>query len=116
MRHVCVDKKKINKLDIYINYFNIFAAYEEDDIGQNFWITKNFEQIVILGNGGVKSTKSYQEDPKLYGYVLDSQRFERILKENIEKGYISVNEKELVGTDNIIFEIWTTSKNGSNPE
>jgi hypothetical protein len=54
---------------------------------------------------GVKSTKSYQEDPKLYGYVLDLQRFERILKENIEKGYISVNAKELIGTDNIIFEI-----------
>ena len=26
-------------------------------------------------------------------------------KENIEKGYISVHEKELIGTDNIIFEI-----------
>ena len=63
------------------------------------------EQIVILGNGGVKSTKSYQKDPKLFGYVLDLQRFEKILKKNIEKGYISVNEKELRGTDNIIFEI-----------
>ena len=63
------------------------------------------EQIIILGNGGVKSTKSYQEDSKLYGYVLDLQRFEKILKENIEKGYISVDEKELIGTDNIIFEI-----------
>ena len=63
------------------------------------------EQIIILGNGGVKSTKKYQDDPKLYGYVIDLQRFERILKENIEKGYISVHEKELIGTDNIIFEI-----------
>ena len=63
------------------------------------------EQIVILGNGGVKITKSYQEDPKLFGYVLDLQRFEKILKENIEKGYISVSERELIGTDNIIFEI-----------
>lgn len=63
------------------------------------------EQIVILGNGGVKSTKSYQEDPKLFGYVMDLQRFEKILKEHIEKGYISVNEKELIGTDSIIFEI-----------
>ena len=63
------------------------------------------EQIIILGNGGVKSTKSYQEDPKLYGYVLDLQRFEIILKENIEKGYIIVDEKELIGTENIIFEI-----------
>lgn len=63
------------------------------------------EQIIILGNGGVKSTKKYQDDPKLYGYVIDLQRFEKILKENIEKGYISVHEKELIGTDNIIFEI-----------
>lgn len=63
------------------------------------------EQIVILGNGGVKNTKSYQEDPKLYGYVLDLQRFEKILKENIDKGYISVDEKELHGADQITFEI-----------
>lgn len=63
------------------------------------------EQIIILGNGGVKSTRSYQESPKLYGYVLDLQRFEKMLKENMEKGYISVDEKELCGSDNIIFEI-----------
>lgn len=63
------------------------------------------EQIVILGNGGVKNTKSYQEDPKLYGYVLDLQRFEKILKENIDKGYIRVDEKELHGTEQITFEI-----------
>ncbi len=63
------------------------------------------EQIIILGNGGVKSTRSYQESPKLYGYVLDLQRFEKILKENMGKGYISVDEKELCGSDNIIFEI-----------
>ena len=63
------------------------------------------EQIVILGNGGVKNTKSYQEDPRVYGYVLDLQRFEKILKENIDKGYISVDEKELHGTEQITFEI-----------
>ncbi len=63
------------------------------------------EKIIILGNGGVKTTKTYQEDPKLYGYVLDLQKFEKILKENIDKGYISVNEKELCGIDNTTFEI-----------
>ena len=36
------------------------------------------EQIVILGNGGVKSTRTYEEDSRLYGYVLDLQRFENI--------------------------------------
>ena len=38
------------------------------------------EQILILGNGGIKKTKSYQEDPKLYGYILDLQQFEKNIK------------------------------------
>jgi len=63
------------------------------------------EQIVILGNGGVKKTKTYQEDPKLYGYVMDLQRFERILNENLEKGYVSIEQKGLTGIDDITFEI-----------
>ena len=39
------------------------------------------DQIVILGNGGVKNTRTYEENPKLYGYVLDLQKFEKILNE-----------------------------------
>ena len=63
------------------------------------------EQIVILGNGGLKSTRTYEEDPKLYGYVMDLQRFEALLKENIDKGYISIIEKELSGAEELTFEI-----------
>ena len=63
------------------------------------------DQIVILGNGGVKNTRTYEEDPKLYGYVLDLQKFEKILNENIEKGYVSIEEKELTGIEDITFEI-----------
>lgn len=63
------------------------------------------EQIVILGNGGVKNTRTYEEDPKLYGYVMDLQRFELILKENLEKGFVSIEEKDLTGIDGLTFEI-----------
>ena len=63
------------------------------------------EQIVILGNGGIKNSRSYNQDPRLFGYVLDLQRFETILKENLEKGYVSIEEKELVGVDELSFEI-----------
>lgn len=63
------------------------------------------DQIVILGNGGVKKTRTYEEDPKLYGYVLDLQRFEKILNENIEKGYVHIEEKELPGIEDITLEI-----------
>ena len=63
------------------------------------------DEIVILGNGGVKTTTTYQQDPKLFGYVLDLQRFERILKENIEKGYVVIEERELKGIENLTLEI-----------
>ena len=63
------------------------------------------DQIVILGNGGVKVTRTYEQDPKLYGYVLDLQRFERILKENINKGYVRIQEKVLTGIEDTSFEI-----------
>ena len=63
------------------------------------------DQIVILGNGGVKQTRTYDEDPKLYGYVLDLQKFEKILNENIAKGYVSIEEKELSGIEDITFEL-----------
>ena len=63
------------------------------------------DQIVILGNGGVKTTRTYQENPRLYGYVLDLQRFERILQENLTKGYVSIQEKTLSCIENLTFEI-----------
>ena len=63
------------------------------------------EQIVILGNGGVKRTAVYEQDPKLFGYVMDLQRFERILKENLDKGYVSIEERELKGVEDLTFEI-----------
>ena len=63
------------------------------------------DHIVILGNGGVKNTRTYEDDPKLYGYVLDLQKFEKILNESIAKGYVSIEEKELSGIEDITFEI-----------
>lgn len=63
------------------------------------------DQIVILGNGGIKTTRTYQDDPELYGYVLDLQRFEKILNENLEKGYVTIQEKHLSGLEDMTFEI-----------
>ena len=63
------------------------------------------EQIIILGNGGVKSSRTYEEDSKLYGYILDLQRFEKILNKNIAKGYVKIEERELNGIYDVVFEI-----------
>jgi hypothetical protein len=63
------------------------------------------EQIVILGNGGVKSTPTYEDDSRLFGYVLDLQKFEIILKDDVAKGIVKIEEKALTGIDDITIEI-----------
>ena len=63
------------------------------------------EQIVILGNGGIKTPGPYENNQKLYGYVLDLQRFEKMLSSKIKKGYVRIEEKELTGIEDVEFEI-----------
>lgn len=63
------------------------------------------EQIVILGNGGIKSVGNYEDDPTLYGYVMDLQHFEIILKQKIKQGYVKIEERQLEGIEDITFEI-----------
>lgn len=35
------------------------------------------DKILILGNGGVKKTRSYEEDDELSGYVITLQNFDK---------------------------------------
>lgn len=61
------------------------------------------DKILILGNGGHKTTRTYAEDDFLSGYVLTLQKFEEVLKEGIKDGSVTITENE-IETDNI-FEI-----------
>lgn len=58
------------------------------------------DEILILGNGDIKRTSSYEEDVKLYGYTMDLQKFGRLLKKDIEDGIVTIEEKELEHIDN----------------
>lgn len=60
-------------------------------------------KILVLGNGGVKSTRRYEDDATLKGYVITLQRFERLLKQGVDDGSVIISEK-LIETDNI-FEL-----------
>lgn len=54
------------------------------------------DKILILGNGGVKKTRTYNEDDNLKGYVLTLQRFEELLKDGVKNGTIVVTENEII--------------------
>lgn len=53
------------------------------------------DKILILGNGGVKSSRTYNEDDTLRGYVITLQNFERLLKEGQKKGFVTITEKTI---------------------
>lgn len=53
------------------------------------------DKILVLGNGDVKTTRTYEEDETLRGYVMDLQRFERLLKQEIQSGNVTITEKEI---------------------
>lgn len=54
------------------------------------------DKILILGNGGVKKTKTYEEDDELSGYVITLQNFDKLIKEGTENGTIIVTENKIM--------------------
>ena len=63
------------------------------------------DQILIVGNGGVKTTRTYNEDPILSGYVLDLQKFEKLIRAGIKNGALSIEEKEIIGVEGKSYEL-----------
>lgn len=53
------------------------------------------DRILILGNGGVKNSRTYEEDDSLRGYVLTLQKFEELLKEGQRDGTVTITSKTI---------------------
>ena len=58
------------------------------------------DKILVLGNGGVKTSRTYQEDDTLQGYVIDLQKFERLLRQEVRSGNVEITEKEIITDKN----------------
>ena len=63
------------------------------------------DQILILGNGGVKTTRSYEEDPKLLGYVIDLQSFDKALAEAQRNGTVRIEKNMITNIESATFTI-----------
>ncbi len=53
------------------------------------------DKILVLGNGGEKKGRTYDEDDSLKGYVVTLQRFEELLKEGVKEGSVIITENEI---------------------
>ena len=63
------------------------------------------DQILILGNGGVKTTRTYQEDTKLSGYVMDLQTFDKVLLKAQKTGRVTIEKNMITDIQSATFEI-----------
>lgn len=61
------------------------------------------DKILIVGNGGVKTTRTYQEDEILSGYVMDLQKFDVLLTEAQKNGKIRIENNVITGIDTATF-------------
>lgn len=61
------------------------------------------DKILVIGNGGVKKTRRYEDDTILNGYVMTLQKFEEILKQEMMNGNVNMTEST-IETD-AIFEL-----------
>lgn len=62
------------------------------------------DQILIAGNGGIKTTRTYQENEELNGYVMNLQQFDRLLKQAQAEGTITIEENVIKGIEGKVFE------------
>ena len=58
------------------------------------------DEIVILGNGGLKTTKTYNEDPYLNECVETLMKIDRFLKSRIKNGTVTLYKSQLFGNLN----------------
>ena len=63
------------------------------------------DQILILGNGGVKTTRTYQEDNKLSGYGMDLQTFDKVLLKAQQSGKVTIEKNMITDIQSATFEI-----------
>ena len=81
------------------------AALSIDSHKLRLYCLRISDQILIVGNGGVKSTRTYQENDELSGYVMDLQEFDKLLTEAQKDGSITIEKNVITGIESKVFQL-----------
>lgn len=63
------------------------------------------DSVLIAGNGGMKQTRTYDEDKELSGYVLSLQKLDELIKLAVKKGEVTIEEHSISDIDNKTYDI-----------
>ncbi|WP_298340856.1 hypothetical protein [uncultured Algibacter sp.] len=85
-RHAGTKRDKVAALPEYLSSTNL-----------RLYAIRLNKNIVILGNGGLKTTETYNEDPFLNECVETLKQIDRFIGSRINKGQTIIFRKELMG-------------------
>ncbi|HBY67679.1 MAG: hypothetical protein CMC07_02240 [Flavobacteriaceae bacterium] len=85
-RHAGTRRDKVAALPEYLSSTNL-----------RLYAIRLNKNIVILGNGGLKTTETYNEDPFLNECVETLKQIDRFIGSRINKGQTIIFRKELMG-------------------
>lgn len=63
------------------------------------------DSVLIAGNGGVKQSRTYEENEELNGYVLSLQKLDELIKLAVKKGQITIEEHNITNIDERRFDL-----------
>lgn len=81
------------------------AALSIDSRKLRLYCLRISDQILIVGNGGPKNSRTYQENEELSGYVMDLQEFDKLLVEAQKDGSITIEKNVITGIESKVFEL-----------
>lgn len=73
--------------------------------GLRLYCLRLSDSVLIVGNGGAKDTKTYQESDDLNGYVISLQKLDALLKADIKKGIVKIEKTEIIGVDDTEYDL-----------
>ena len=73
--------------------------------GLRLYCLRLSDSVLIVGNGGAKGTKTYQENEDLNGYVISLQKLDALLKADIKKGIVRIEKTEIIGVDDKEYDL-----------
>ena len=81
------------------------AALAIDSRRLRLYCLRMSDQILILGNGGVKETRTYEESKELFGYVMDLQAFDKLLQQAQQRNEITIEQTVITGIEQANFTL-----------
>lgn len=109
MFSICFDKSKESEFERFFRNEGKMSdnvkALAIDSRKLRLYCLRISDKILILGNGGVKTTRTYQENEKLSGYVMDLQTFDKVLLKAQKTGRVTIEKNMIIDIQSATFEI-----------